>query len=150
MTTQARSGTARFSRRTVVVLTLTAAAIVAIVANSIVAVVALAAGANPAFSPLMLDVYGPFTVLGLVAGYVGWRIVRRSSRALELLRVLVPVLLVLSFIPDTVSLLIGFIPGTTVTGFVALMIMHPIVVAVGVPVYQRLAPVRRVAARSVR
>ena len=149
MTTQVHFGSARLSRRAVVALTLAVAAVVAVVANSIVALAGLAAGANSAFAPLMLAVYGPFTILGIVAGYVGWRVVRRSSRALLLLRVLVPVLLVLSFVPDAVSLLLGFIPGTTVTGFVALMIMHPIVVAVGVPVYQRLAPVHEAAARAV-
>jgi len=35
----------------------------------------------------------------------------------------------------------GFIPGTTVTGVVALMLMHLVVAGVTVPVSQRLAPV---------
>ena len=127
--------------RTVVLLA--AAVVVAGVSAGIVAFSAAAAGAG-AFPPLMPAVYLTFVVLGLVAGYLGWRIVRaRAPRPLALLRVLVPVLLVLSLLPDTILLLTGFIPGTTVTGAVALMLMHPIVVAVGVPVYQRLAPVTR-------
>jgi hypothetical protein len=142
MTTQTQKVTQGISRRTVVVLTLIAAAVVAIVANFVVSLSALAAGADTTFAPLVFYVFGPFTVLGLLAGYVGWRIVRtRAKNPLHVLRVLVPVLAVLSFVPDTVSAIVGFIPGTTVTGFVGLMIMHLVVVGVGVPVYQRLAPV---------
>lgn len=142
MSTQVRTSSRTPDARLTTVLTLAAAVVVAILANCVVAVAARAAGASPAFSPLALYVYGPFTALGLVAGYLGWRVVKRRSRdPLHALRVLVPVLLVLSFVPDTVSLIVGFIPGTSLTGFVALMIMHPIVVGVGVPVYQRLAPV---------
>jgi hypothetical protein len=144
MTTQAQRSTLSLARPGVVALALVAAIVVAVAANTVVALAALAAGASPAFSPLTIAVYGPFTVHGILAGYVGWRIVRgRAANPLRALRVLVPLLLVLSFAPDTVSAIIGFIPGSSLTGFVALMIMHPIVVAVGVPVYQRLAPVSR-------
>jgi hypothetical protein len=65
----------------------------------------------------------------------------RVARPRAVLRVLVPVLLVLSFLPDVVLLVTGFIPGTTVTGAVALMLMHLTVAGVAVPVAQRLAPV---------
>jgi hypothetical protein len=56
--------------------------------------------------------------------------------------VLVPVLAVMSFVPDTVLAITGFIPGTTLTGVVALMLMHLVVVAIAVPLCARLAPVR--------
>jgi hypothetical protein len=145
MTTEMRATATSSSlfRPVRVVLTLAAAAVVAVAANTVVSITAIAAGAKPSFLPLSLALYGTFTVLGLVAGYVGWRIIRsRARRPLAVLRVAVPVLAVLSLVPDTVNALVHFIPDTTVTGVVGLMIMHLVVVGVGVPVYQRLAPVR--------
>lgn len=145
MTTQIQRSGRTLSRRAVVVLTLAGAALVAVAANTVVAFAGLSAGASASFAPLMIAVYGPFSALGLVAGYVGWRIVRgRASEPLRMLRVLVPVLLVLSFLPDAITAIVGFIPDGSSTGFVSLMVMHVVVVAVGVPVYQRLAPVRSV------
>jgi Family of unknown function (DUF6069) len=129
--------------RTRAAILLAAAAIVALAANAVISMAALAAGASSAFSPLVVFVYGPFTVVGLLAAYAGWRIVRRRARNPRLvLRVLVPVLAVLSFVPDTVLAITGFIPGTSLTGVVGLMLMHVVVVAVAVPVSARLAPVR--------
>jgi len=143
MTTDVHTGSASMSRRGVVALTLIAAALIAVVANSVVAFSGIAAGAGTDFAPLTPAVYASLTVVGIVVGYLGWRIVvRRTAHPLRVLQILVPVLLVLSLVPDTISLLVGYIPGTTLTGFVALMIMHPIVVAVGVPAYQRLTPAR--------
>jgi uncharacterized protein DUF6069 len=122
-------------------LALTAAVAVAIAACGVIAAAAVAAGAT-AFSPLLPFVFGPFAAAGVLAAYAGWRIVRRvARRPRAVLRVLVPVLLVLSFIPDIVLLITGFIPGTTTTGAVALMLMHLTVAGVAVPVAQRLAPV---------
>lgn len=127
------------TRRTV--LTLVAAVAVAIVAAEIIALAAIAAGAT-AFPPLMPFVFGPFAAIGVLAGYAGWRIVRRlTAQPRRVLRVLVPVVLLLSFVPDVVLLTAGFIPGTTTTGAVALMLMHLTVAGVVVPVSQRLAPV---------
>jgi hypothetical protein len=122
---------------------LAAGAIVAVAANAVIAMAALAAGANSAFSPLLVFVYGPFTVIGLLAAYAGWRIVRsRARNPRRALLVLVPVLTVLSFIPDTFLAIRGFIPGTSLTGVIALMLMHLVVVAIAVPLCARLAPVR--------
>jgi len=129
------------ARRRTAVLTLVAAAAVAVAACAAIALAAVAAGAT-AFPPLMPYVFGPFAIAGLLAAYAGWRIVRgRVARPRAVLRVLVPALLVLSFIPDVILLLTGFIPGTTATGAVGLMLMHLTVAAVAVPVAQRLAPV---------
>src|SRR6187402_1770159 len=114
------------------VLLLAAAVAVAGVSAAAVAAAALAVDPHAGFPPLMPQVYLGFVVLGVLAGYLGWRLVRaRVRRPLTVLRVLVPVLLVLSLVPDTLLLFTGFIPGTTATGAVALMLMHPIVVAVG-------------------
>jgi len=127
------------TRRTV--LTLLAAIAVAIGAAEIIALAALAAGATP-FPPLMPFVFGPFAAIGILAGYAGWRIVRRlTAQPRRVLRVLVPAVLALSFAPDIMLLTTRFIPGTTTTGAVALMLMHLAVAGVVVPVSQRLAPV---------
>lgn len=127
------------TRRTV--LSLVAAVAVAIGAAEIIALAALAAGAT-AFPPLMPFVFGPFAAVGILAGYTGWRIVRRlTAQPRRVLMVLVPVVLALSFVPDVVLLITGFIPGTTTTGAVALMLMHLTVAGVVVPVSQRLLPV---------
>jgi hypothetical protein len=128
------------SRSTVI---LVAAAIIALAANSVIALVALAVGANPSFAALRILVYGPFTLIGLFAAYAGWRIVRRRARnPRAVLRVLVPVLAIASFAPDTALAITGFIPGTSLTGVIALMLMHLVVVGVAVPASARLAPVR--------
>ena len=122
-------------------LTLATAAAVAFGANWIIALAAQAAGAGP-FTPLQPFIFGAFTVAGVLAGSVGWRVVRRfATRPRTVLRVLVPLLALLSLAPDAVLMATGFIPGTTVTGVVALMLMHLVVAGVTVPVSQRLAPV---------
>ncbi|MFF1573377.1 DUF6069 family protein [Leifsonia sp. NPDC058292] len=128
------------ARRTA--LLLTAGVLVVAVATTVVAFTAQSLTAGSDFPALKPAVYLPFAILGFVAGYAGWRIVRsRAAHPARALRLLVPLLLAVSFIPDIVLLLTGFIPGTTATGVIALMLMHPIVVAVGVPVFQRIAPV---------
>ena len=126
--------------RTVAILAV--GAIVAILANLVIATVAHAAGAASDFSPLQVFVYAPFTLVGLIAAYFGWRIVRRRARhPAAMLRILVPVLTVLSFAPDTILAITGFIPGASLTAVVALGLMHLVVVAVAVSISARLAPV---------
>ncbi len=121
-----------------------AGVVVAGAATSIVALTAGALGVADGFSPLMPAVYLPFVAVGVIAAVVGWRIVRaRATHPLRVLRVLVPVVLVASFIPDTVLMITHFIPGTTLIGGLSLSIMHLIVAAVAVPLAQRIAPVGR-------
>jgi hypothetical protein len=122
---------------------LTAAFAVAGTANAIIAFAAVAAGASSSFAPLTPPAFLAFTAVGVGVGYLGWRLVRRvSERPAAVLRVLVPITLVLSWIPDVVLAITGFIAGSNVTGSVGLALMHAVVVAVAVPVYARLAPVR--------
>src|SRR6187402_616549 len=98
-------------------LLLTAGALVVAVATTVVALVAQSIGAGTDFPALKPAIYLSFAIIGLLAGYVGWRIVRaRAKNPARVLRVLVPVLLVLSLVPDVVLLATSFIPGTTVTG----------------------------------
>lgn len=139
MTALASTSTTSVPRTAVL---LAAAVVVAGAANSVIAVSAIAAGASSTYSPLTLPVYLAFTVVGVLAGYAGWRIIRsRAARPARVLRVLVPVVLVLSWVPDVILAIAQFIPGTNLTGALALGLMHLVVVAVAVPVYLRIAPV---------
>jgi hypothetical protein len=140
MTTQTMPATTASVPRTA--LLLVAAFAVAGLANTVVALAAVAAGASSTFAPLLPPAYLTFTALGVAGGYLGWRIIRRiTARAARVLRVLVPVALVLSWVPDVILAIVQFIPGTNLTGAVGLALMHAVVVAVAVPVFARLAPV---------
>lgn len=130
---------AAVGRRRLIVLT--AAAVAAVVLNYLVALGAVALGADESFRPLAAPVFIPFTLIGLAAGFAGWTtVVRRSARPAAVLRVLVPVVLVLSMIPDLLLLATKFIPDTSGTGVAGLMFMHVVVAAVGVPAYRLAGP----------
>lgn len=123
------------------VIAVAVAVVIAIAACTAVAYTALAVGADSSFAPLRPAIYAPFAAAGVVAGYLGWSIIaQRAARAAVILRILVPALTVLSFVPDVVLLVTGFIPGTSPTGVVALAVMHVIVVAVVVLLCLRVAP----------
>lgn len=140
MTAHALPATTASVPRTAVLLA--AAVVVAGAANSVIALSAVAAGASSEYPPLMVPVYLAFTIVGVLAGYAGWRIIRsRAAHPARVLRVLVPVALVLSWVPDVILAIVQFIPGTNLTGAIALALMHAVVVGVAVPVYARIAPV---------
>ncbi|NUR94325.1 MAG: hypothetical protein HOV67_03600 [Kribbellaceae bacterium] len=121
-------------RRTAVLF---AAAVLAAGLNYLVARGAVALGADAAFAPLTPQVFGPLTLIGTAAGYAGWTtVVRRSARPVAVLRVLVPVVLLLSMLPDLLLMATKFIPSTSATGVAGLMLMHVVVTAVAVPAYQ--------------
>ncbi len=93
------------------------------------------------FQQLNPAVYGPLTVLGAIAGAIGWHlVVARSRNATRVLRLLVPTVLLLSLIPDVLLLLTKSQPGTTTAGVLALMLMHLGVAAAAVPAYRRYTP----------
>ncbi|GAA1563195.1 MULTISPECIES: DUF6069 family protein [Kribbella] len=110
------------------------AAVVAAGLNYLVARGAVALGANAGFAPLTAPVFVPLTLLGTAAGYAGWTLVRRRSAAA--LKVVVPLVLVLSMIPDLLLLATKFIPDASGTAVAGLMLMHLVVTAVAVPAYQ--------------
>ena len=119
------------------------AVVAAALATTAAALAAVAFGADPAFGPLQPPVYLSFAVLGTLAAIGGWLIVvRRVRNSARVLGILVPVLLMLSLVPDVVLLVTGFIPGTTVAGVVGLMVMHPIVATVAVVAGRMIAPPR--------
>jgi Family of unknown function (DUF6069) len=80
--------------------------------------------------------FGPATVLGVLAGIAGWAVVRRrATRPRSVLRVLVPAVVVLSFIPDAV--LVG---PSSLVNMLGLWIMHVVVAVVAVTVASRAYP----------
>lgn len=126
-----------------VALTVLAAVAASAIATTLIALVARAVGAGDAFPPLQPAVYLTFAAAGTLAALGGWAlVVRLVPRSARVLRVLVPVLVVLSLVPDVVLLITGFIPGATPGAVVALMLMHPVVAASAVVAGQRIAPAR--------
>ena len=145
MTTTATASPVRTADRTKTSTVLVAgvvAIVAALVGNTVVAQVALAAGASEAFQPLTVGAYGFFTVIGVVAGLVGWLLVRRTANAAATLRWLIPTVLVLSLVPDV---LLGFSDraGVSWGAVVALMVMHVVVTVAAVTTFSRLLPVSR-------
>ncbi|GLW29017.1 DUF6069 family protein [Actinoplanes regularis] len=115
----------------------------ALVVNTVIALVARVLGAPSEFMQLTLPVYGPLTVIGTLISAIVWReVVNRSADAGRVLRVLVPLVLVLSLIPDIMLLVSKSQPGTTTGGVIALMLMHFGVAAAAVPAYRKLMPPR--------
>ena len=132
--------------RTVGVLALAAglAAAGSAILDAIIALIARAAGVSHGFQPLWPSSYLPLTVLGVLAGAIGWHIVRRrAGNPIAVLSRLVPAVVVLSLIPDIAVGVGKSQPHTTWGGVMALMLMHLAVAAAAVPVYQRLMPLRR-------
>jgi hypothetical protein len=130
------------ARRSEVRATLTAivvAAVAGIVSCLIIATIAKAAGAPHAFGPF--STYPVLVVIGVVAGGLGWNIVRRrSADPARLLGRLVPAVLILSFIPDVIVGATKALPHTTWGGVAALMVMHLAVAVGAVASYRRFLP----------
>jgi hypothetical protein len=94
------------------------AAVAAFAVNTAIALVASALDDGGLGVGLVPVVYLPMTLIGLLAGAAGWTLIAR--RAPHALRVVVPAVLVLTWIPDLVLL----ITGATVANVVGLMLMH--------------------------
>ena len=115
---------------------LLAAIVVASAADTVLALLALAAGAPDDFQPLKAPSYIFLTTVGILAGAIGWAVVRKVSKDPQaLVRWLVPTLVVISFVPD--FLLYG---DGGATGVGALLLMHVSVAATAVVTYRRVMP----------
>ena len=123
-----------------VVLAALVAIVAGLVGNTVVAQIALAAGASEDFQPLTFGAYSFFTVIGVVAGLVGWLLVRRKPNAAATLRWLVPTVLVLSLVPD-VALGFSDRPGVSWGAVLALMVMHVVVTVAAVATFSKFLPV---------
>jgi len=121
-----------------VVLGIAAAAVVAIAVNALVAFGTSALNPNGTHMGLVLVAFAPLTVIGVLAGTIGWAAVRRyAANARAVLRVLVPVVVVLSFIPDFGLLISGMADAVNLVG---LLVMHVVVAAVTVTAVSRVLP----------
>lgn len=112
-------------------------------------VVSIAVNTGIAFATKSLDAggtqtglapvaYAPATGLGIIVATIGWTIVRRRSTGpAALLRVLVPVVLVVSLIPGVILL----VAGNSALNIVGLWVMHLVVTTVTVTTLSRVLPV---------
>jgi len=120
--------------RAIAVLILAAALATAL--NAAVAAIAVVGGVSSGYGPLTMPAYLSMTVLGIAAGWAGWQLIRRRARnPRRTLGIVVPLVLVASFLPDVMLAVFRFIPGTTLPAVLALSVMHVIVAAVAVPAY---------------
>jgi len=133
-------------RRLPAAAALPAAIICAVAAGDLasyaISAIAHAAGVSHAFSPLQPATFTALIVAAVLAGGVGWQLVRaRATRPEDLLPRLVAAVLLLSFIPD---LLLGISKGLGATwgGVAALLCMHVAVAAAAVTSYSLFLPVR--------
>ena len=116
------------------------AVVVGDLASYVISAIAHAAGVAHSFSPLQPATFTVLIVVGVLAGGLGWQLVRtRTARPAQLLSRLVPAVLLLSFIPD---LLVGITGGLHATwgGVAALMCMHVAVAAAAVTSYSLFLP----------
>lgn len=99
-------------------------------------------GASDDLQGLTPAAFVSLTMIGVVLGALGWRLItRRAARPATLLRRLVPIVLALSFVPDLLLLTSGA-PGADLAGVLPLMAMHLATAAIAVPVYTRFMPPR--------
>jgi uncharacterized protein DUF6069 len=121
-----------------------AGAAAAVVVNAAIATAARALGASPEFQPLTPAAYIPLTIIGFLLGTAGWALIRAKTRnPARVLRIVVPVVLLLSFIPDLGLLLSGSRPGTSGGAVAALALMHLVVAAAALPALTRALPLQR-------
>jgi hypothetical protein len=94
------------------------AALAALAVNTAIALVASAFDDGGTGTGLSPAAYLPATVAGIVIGAVGWTVLAR--RAPKALRVVVPAVLVLTWVPDLLLLT----AGATAANVAGLMLMH--------------------------
>jgi len=126
-----------------------AAVVVGDLASVLIARIAHGAGVTPSFAPLHFATYTTLIVLGVIGGAIGWQLVRtRATNPHRLLARLVPLVLLLSFVPDILIGITKAETGTTWGGVLALMAMHVVVATAAVGSYLHFLPVRTVNGRS--
>jgi hypothetical protein len=113
-----------------------------VLASTVIAAIAHGAGVSHAFLPLHFATFTFLIVFAALGGAIGWQLVRnRATHPSRVLARLVPVVLLLSFIPDV---LIGISKAETATtwgGVFALMAMHIFVATAAVASYLYFLPV---------
>jgi len=118
-------------------------AVAGVLASTVIAAVAHGAGVSHAFLPLHFATFTVLIVFAAIAGAIGWQLVRsRATNPSRLLARLVPLVPMLSFIPDV---LIGITKAETAAtwgGVFALMTMHVFVATAAVGSYIHFLPAR--------
>jgi len=141
--TAATTATRTAPRARTVTLTVLAAVAASALLTSIIALAARLLGASEGFPPLQPQAYLTFATAGTLIAIGGWVLVGRFvARSARLLRVLVPVPLVLSFVPNVVAAVTGSIPESSPVAAIALALMHPVVAGAAVVAGRRIAPAR--------
>jgi len=135
MSTEPRTSTGQVVRGVV------AAIVLASIGNAAVSFVARALGADPqAVEGLKPQGYVVLTAVGVVIAAFAWASIRKRAKdPARTLGKLVPIVVVLSLFADVP---VFFLPGASIVGVVALMVMHVVVAAVAVPIFHRVLPVR--------
>lgn len=135
MSTEPRTSTGQ------VVLGVVAAIVLASIGNAAVSFVAQALGADPqAVEGLKPQGYVVLTAVGVIIAAFAWASIRKRAKdPARTLGKLVPIVVVLSLFADVP---VFFLPGASIVGVVALMVMHVVVAAVAVPIFRRVLPVR--------
>ena len=118
------------SRDSAVYLRTGAAVLVAIAVNTAIAVIVSAVDSHGLKIGLAPAAYLLLTLLGVLCGAAGWTLIARRSPAA--LRVVVPAVVVLTWIPDL--LLIG--EGASAANVIGLMLMHVVVAAAVVAAFR--------------
>jgi hypothetical protein len=126
-----------------IALSVLVAAVGSVIADVVIASTARAVGASHAFQPLTPAAYVPLTILGIIFGAVAWQTVRaKAKNPTVVLGRLVPIVVVLSLIPDV---LVGAGRGEVGTSWgavAALMVMHLAVATIAVTAFRRWMPLR--------
>jgi hypothetical protein len=130
-------------------IALVASVVTSLIVELIIAAIARGAGAYSDFQPLTFrGLIGP-TVAGLLIAVVVWELVRRrAGNPVAVMRRLVPIVIVLSWVPDVVlgathRAGASHVAHTTWGEVAALMVMHLFVAAIGLGLFSRLLPLRR-------
>jgi hypothetical protein len=116
------------------------AAVIASLLNAVIALVGTASGLDdPLMDGLLPMSYLPLTIIASVGGAVGWHLINRfAARPGRILRILVPVFLLVSFVPD---ILVGTALGSWQYA-VTLMLMHIGTITLAVLAYRRFLPIK--------
>ena len=115
---------------------------IAAVVNVIISLIARSAfDVSDDFQPLTPGPIVMWSILGALIGAAGWRaFVNRGAGSRALLNKLVPIVVVLSFIPDVILLVTDAMPGTTTAAVLSLMLMHLVTAVIVVTAYRRSMP----------
>ena len=126
--------------RIAVPIAIVAAIAVGSAATAVVAVIAHAAGVSDTFTPLKTGSYISLIVVGVLAGCAGWQLVRaRAGDPRKVLRRLVPLVVLLSFIPD-LAIGVSGADHATWGGVIALMCAHVVVATAAVTSFSFFLP----------